>query len=170
MKCYLRRPHPARCTVLLALLTAIAAPLSHAAVSNCTVTATSVAFGTYTPLQATALTGTGTITTVCTVTSHSNTITVDLTAGTSGTFTARTMTTVLGTTTYTLTYNLYQNAADTIIWGNGTGGSQADTVTLTRHGGNDTITTATTIYGAVAPSQDPAPGTYTDTITVSVNF
>jgi len=43
-------------------------------------------------------------------------------------------------------------------------------VKLTRHGNNNTITTNVTVYGAVAPAQDPAPGSYTDGITVTVNF
>jgi len=139
-------------------------------VLDCTVSATSVAFGTYTPLQPGALIGTGTMTTICTVTSHRNTLTIDLSAGASGNFTTRTMTTTVGTTTYPLNYNLYLDAADTVIWGDGTGGSQADTVTITRHGNNNTITTNLTVYGAVAPAQDPTPGIYTDAITVTVNF
>jgi spore coat protein U-like protein len=104
------------------------------------------------------------------VNSHRNTITVDLSAGASGGFTTRTLTTTIGTTAYPVNYNLYLDAADTVIWGDGTGGSQADTVTLTRHGNNNTITTNLTVYGAVAPAQDPAPGIYTDSITVTVNF
>lgn len=155
---------------LLVLVTVFASRPAESAVLSCTVSATSVAFGTYTPLQPAALIGTGTLTTICTVNSHKNTITVDLSTGTSGTFTTRTMTTTAGTTTYPLNYNLYMDAADTQIWGDGTGGSLMDTVALTRKGNNNTITTAVTVYGAVAPMQDPAPGTYSDTITVTVNF
>jgi len=155
---------------LLALLTPLASLPAQAAVLDCTVSATSVAFGTYVPLQPGALIGTGTMTAICTVNSHRNTITVDLSAGASRSFTTRTMTTTVGTTTYPLNYNLYQDAANTLIWGDGTGGSQADAVTITRHGNNNTITTNLTVYGAVAPAQDPAPGIYTDSITVTVNF
>jgi spore coat protein U-like protein len=153
---------------LLGLL--LVAPAVHAAVSSCTVSATGPAFGTYGPMQAAALISTGTVTTVCVVTSHSNTITISLSPGHSGNFTARQMTTLVGGTTYTLGYNLYQDAADSIIWGDGTGGSQIETVTLKRHGNNDTITTGLTVYGAVPPGQDPMPGVYTDGITVTVNF
>ena len=156
--------------LLLPLLAPLAAPRAQAAVLNCTVSATSVAFGSYTPLQPSALIGTGTMTAICTVDSHKNTLTVDLSSGMSGSFITRTLTTTVGTTTYPLNYNLYQDAANTLIWGDGTGGSQADTVTITRHGNNNTITTNDTVYGAVAPAQDPAPGIYTDSITISVNF
>ena len=155
---------------LLALLTPLASRPAQGAVLNCTVSATSVAFGSYTPLQPSALIGTGTMTAICTVDSHKNTLTVDLSSGMSGSFITRTLTTTVGTTTYPLNYNLYQDAANTLIWGDGTGGSQADTVTITRHGNNNTITTNVTVYGAVAPAQDPAPGIYTDSITISVNF
>ena len=155
----------------LALLSLLfGSPAVHAQVSSCTVSATGPAFGTYTPMQGTALPSTGTVTTVCVVTSHSNTITISLSPGHSGNFIARQMTTVAGGTTYTLNYNLYQDAADSIVWGDGTGGSQIETVTLKRHGNNNTITTNLTVYGAVPPTQDPAPGAYTDVITVTVNF
>jgi spore coat protein U-like protein len=155
---------------LLVLITPIASRTVHAQVLNCTVTATSVIFGTYTPLQPTALSGTGTITTVCTVASEKNNITVALSPGASGGFTTRTMTTTVGTTASPLNYNLYQDAANNLIWGDGTGGSQPNTVKIMRHAGDPVITTNVTVYGAVAPSQDPAPGIYSDGINVTVNF
>lgn len=149
-----------------ALLTVLC-PLAHAAVTSCTVTATGVAFGNYTPLAPTALTGTGTITATCTVTTHTNTITIDLSTGLSNVYATRTL--VSGTNT--LNYNLFLDAAYSQIWGNGTGGSVIDTVTLTRHGGGTQQITATaTVYGAVAALQDPVPGSYADTITVTVNY
>ena len=160
----------ARRATLWAPLAALLCPAAYAAVTNCTVTAAGVAFGTYMPLAPTALLGTGTIVVVCQVNSHRNTITVALSPGTSGSFTTRTMTTTIGTTAYPLNYNLYMNAANTTIWGDGTGGSLLDNVTLTRTGGNNTITTNLTVYGAVAAAQDPAAGTYTDSITVTVNY
>jgi spore coat protein U-like protein len=156
--------------VLCALLTALASRHAQAAVLSCTVSATPVAFGTYTPVQPAPLPGTGTITTICTVDSHSNSITVDLSAGSSASFTTRTMTTSVGATTYPLNYNLYLDPADTQIWGDGTGGSLVNTVTLKRHGNNNTVSTDLTVYGTVAPAQDAAPGIYNDGIIVTVNF
>jgi spore coat protein U-like protein len=159
------RNHHAR-RVLLGAALATLCPLAHAAVTSCTVTTTGVAFGTYTPLTPTALTGTGTIAITCTVTSHKNTITIDLGTGLSNSYTLRTL--VSGTNT--LNYNLYLDPALTQIWGNGTGSSVIDTVTLTRKGGATQVSTTATVYGAVAASQDPAPGTYGDTILVTVNY
>jgi spore coat protein U domain-containing protein, fimbrial subunit CupE1/2/3/6 len=163
-------PAVMRSTVALAALAVLLAAAAQAAVTTCTVSTTAVAFGTYTPLQA-ALPATGAVNTVCTVTSHSNTISIALSQGHSANFATRQMTTLVGVTTYTLNYNLYQNASDTTIWGDGSSANYpAETVTLTRHGGNNTITTSTPVYGSVLAGQDPAPGTYGDTITVTVTF
>jgi spore coat protein U-like protein len=67
----------------------------------------------------------------------------------------------------TLSYNLYLDAAHSMIWGDGTGGSQTGTLTIN---GLGNVTANATIY-ALIPSQDPAPGAgYTDSITVTVNY
>ena len=141
----------------------MSAPLAHAAsITSCTATATSVAFGTYTPLQATVLASAGTITISCTGVTGRNTVTIDLSQGASGVYTTRT----LKAGTATLSYNLYQDAANTEIWGNGTGGSTQASATIRRRTPSATLT----VYGSVLARQDPAPGTYGDTITVSVNY
>jgi spore coat protein U-like protein len=149
-----------------ALLALAAAPLARAAVTSCTVTASGVAFGTYTPLTPSALPGTGTIGITCTVTTRSNAITVDLSAGVSNSFAIRHLT----SGSYTLNYNLYLDPAYTQIWGNGTGGSLADTVTLTRTHRATSVSTTLTVYGAAGALQDPAPGTYGDNIIVTINY
>lgn len=141
----------------------LSAPLAHAAsITSCTATATSVAFGTYTPLQATVLASTGTITISCTGVTGRNTVTIDLSQGSSGVYTTR----ALKAGTATLSYNLYQDAANTEIWGNGTGGSTEASATIRKAAPTATLT----VYGSVLAQQDPAPGTYGDTITVSVNY
>jgi spore coat protein U domain-containing protein, fimbrial subunit CupE1/2/3/6 len=155
----------------LAALAALLPTAALAAVLSCTVSTAAVAFGTYTPLQAAPLAGTGAVNTVCTVNSHTNTLTIALSTGNSASFATRQLKTTVGVTTYTLNYNLYQNPADTTIWGDGSSASYPTlNVTLTRHGNVNTITTSTPVYGAVGAAQDPAPGTYADTITVTVNF
>jgi spore coat protein U-like protein len=63
----------------------------------------------------------------------------------------------------TVSYNLYQDVARTQEWGTTVG-------TNTRTGtGNGWIQTLL-VYGRVAPQTTPAPGVYTDTITVTVTF
>jgi spore coat protein U-like protein len=144
-----------------ALLAAVCSP-ARGAITSCTVTATGVAFGIYTPLSPVALNANGTIDIACTGITGRNTITIDLSPGASGSYATRTL--VAGA--LTLSYNLYLDPAETQIWGNGTGGSLEGTATIRRRAPNATLT----VYGAVAALQDPAPGTYNDTITVTVNY
>ncbi len=165
MRNLVRRLSGARCLracLALAALSGLASPLAHGQVFECSASATSVAFGTYTPLTPTPLVSTATVTVQCFVFGQTS-VTVYLSTGASGTYTTRTLT----SGTYTLKYNLYLNAADTQIWGNGSGVSQIATLTL--NPGFPTTANAT-VYGAIAALQDPAPGTYTDTITVTVNY
>lgn len=65
----------------------------------------------------------------------------------------------------TVAYNLYADAAETEILGDGTGAST--TIPLTTTGGTETFT----IYGATDPDQLLVPpGTYTSTVTATVTF
>lgn len=141
----------------------VAAPAAHAAnITSCTVTATDNVFGTYTPLQAAALTSTATISISCTGITGRNTVTIDLSTGASGSYATRT----LSAGTAKLNYNLYQDAANTEIWGNGTGGSTEASATIRKAIPDATLT----VYGSVAALQDPLPGSYGDTINVTVNY
>jgi|HubBroStandDraft_5_1064220.scaffolds.fasta_scaffold42456_3 spore coat protein U-like protein len=150
-------------TSLCGAVLLMSAPLAHSAsITSCTATATNVAFGTYTPLQAGVLASTGTITISCTGVTGRNTVTIDLSQGASGLYTTRNL--KAGATT--LNYNLYQDAANTEIWGNGTGGSTEASATIRKAA----PTAVLTVYGSVLARQDPSPGTYGDTITVSVNY
>jgi len=148
--------------VALALAGACVCPAAYAAIASCTVTASGVVFGVYTPLQAGSLDSNGTINIACTGVSGRNTITIDLSTGVSNNYLTRTL--VAGA--FTLNYDLYLDAAYTQVWGNGTGGSAQATARIRRRTPNATLT----VYGAVAARQDPAPGSYTDNITVSVNY
>jgi spore coat protein U-like protein len=141
----------------------LGAPHAHAAgITSCTATATNIAFGTYTPLQTTVLASTGTVTISCTGVTGRNTVTIDLSPGASGSYTTRSLT----AGSAQLSYNLYQDAANTEIWGNGSGGSSEASATIRK-----AVPTATlTVYGTVTAKQDPAPGAYGDTITVTVNY
>ncbi len=143
-----------------AALAVLGAPAAYAAVS-CSVTATGVAFGIYTPLQAGALAANGTIAVSCTGVLY-DVATVSLSTGLSGTYTNRT----LKSGAAALDYNLYTSANGSQIWGNGTGGTGTGQAVLWFFAPTANLT----VYGAVNASQDPAPGTYLDTITVSVAY
>lgn len=157
-----------RCRFWVAALVAliacgfVATPARAAITGTCTASATGVSFGTYNLLSATPLTSTGTVTVNCsgaTKITGNNSVTVELSTGQSGTFTARSLGANFG-------YNLYQDSAHTEIWGDGTGGSTIYTGSITN--GQDEFTA--TVYGEIPAQQNPAPGSYTDTITVTVNY
>lgn len=155
------RAHRARGYITLAALAAFFCPAAHALALSCSVTATAVAFGTYTPL--TSAPSTGTITITCLSVVGPSPATITLSAGASNSFAPRKM----ASGGNTLSYNLYQDSARSVIWGDGTGGSMAETLNLTQ--GVLGATTTATVYGLI-PSQDPAPGVYADTIMVTVAY
>ncbi len=157
-------PGAAACALLLS------AKAQAVFLGTCSVTATPVAFGIYTPL--TTLNATGTVSVSCSgVALFTVPVAIALNAGTTsgGTFAAR----LMAAGANTLSYNLYTASNDMNIWGNGTGGSVVvnTTVSIPLVGAGQTNVT---VYGRI-PSQDPAPNvpafpTYTDTITVTVSY
>jgi spore coat protein U-like protein len=69
-----------------------------------------------------------------------------------------------------LNYNLYFDAAFTQIRGDGTGGSQTGGASLTVSSASRTATATSTLYGRIPASQNAVPGTYLDTITVTITY
>ena len=128
----------------------------------CTISVTSVTFGTYDTINPANDDGTGTLTAVCHPSVQSPVVTIA--AGSSGAILARTM--LNGATT--LDYNLYTDIGRTTIWGDGTTGAS---VTLT--GG--TVVAGQrifnrTIYGRIPALQPVGAGLYTDTMVVTLTF
>ncbi len=80
--------------------------------------------------------------------------------GTGATVSNRLMTGPAGAT---VAYNLYRNTARTLEWGTTVG---TNTLAGTGNGAVQTIP----VFGRVAPQTTPAPGVYTDTITITVTF
>ncbi len=140
-------------------------PPALALLETCSVSATPVVFGSYNPASAAALPGSGTITLTCSaILSLLDSWTISLSTGTSGSYASRQMT----SGAKSLLYNLYTAASYTVVWGNGSAG----TGTIT---GSETLSIGTsifnyTVYGQVAALQDRPPGTYTDAITVTVDY
>ncbi len=133
--------------------------------STCSATAAAVAFPNYTPGGG-AVTANGTISVKCTNTTP---YTVALNAGSStgDAFTQRLMTLAAGTAT--LQYNLYTTAGFATVFGDGTG------TTAKAAGTGAGLATAvnTTVYGQLLDStanQAAAPGSYSDTITVTISY
>ncbi|HEU4623070.1 MAG TPA: spore coat U domain-containing protein [Burkholderiaceae bacterium] len=66
----------------------------------------------------------------------------------------------------TLAYNLYLDAANTRVWGDGTGGTEYLSQSIVISLGTQTFT----VYGFIPAGQSPPPGTYTATITATLTF
>ncbi len=122
----------------------------------CSISATALAFGTYSGSQ---VNSTSTITATCTNTTPYN---VGLNAGTASgaTVTTRKMT---GPNSALLKYSLYSNSGRTTNWGNTVG---TDTVAGTGSGGAQTLT----VYGQLPAGQVVTPGSYADTITATLTY
>jgi len=135
--------------VLLSIVLMATFASCHAA---CTASGTTLAFGSYTGVQ---ITPTSVVTTNCTVTP--STVALNAGTGSGATTTTRVM---AGPSGAKLNYQIFQNSTHTTNWGNTSG---TDTVSITGTGAK-----TTTAYGLMAAGQAPTPGSYTDTITISV--
>ncbi len=124
--------------------------------ATCVISATALAFGTYTGIAAT---GTSTVSVTCTNTTAYN-LALNAGLGSGSTVTTRKMT---GPSSATLNYALYSDSARSVNWGITSG---TDTVSGT---GNGSVQ-ALTVYGALPAGQYVAPGSYSDTITATVIY
>jgi spore coat protein U-like protein len=128
------------------------------------VSATSLAFGAYSPQAAVAQQSTVTVTAACAgglvAGGTLPPFTVAMSTG-SGSFAQRKMTSA----TYSLKYQIYTSASLATVWGDGTGS------TSTVPGGNGGVASQTlTGYGVISTSQYVTPGSYTDNITVTLTY
>ena len=124
----------------------------------CEVTASDLAFGTYTAQAGTPLQGTTLLRATCT---PGTTYNVGLDAGTSPGATINQRKMASGANS--LNYQLYSDSARNTIWGNTTG---TDTVTGTGTG----LAVDHTVFGAVPAAQVVPAGDYQDTITVRIYY
>jgi spore coat protein U-like protein len=156
--------------VLTALLGAFAGAGARAATTvSCTVTAGSIAFGIYNPLATASNASSGSLRIDCSgkgTGSAQVTANLTLSAGLSGSFATRKMFSGANT----LNYNIFWSTAYNQIMGDGTGGSfggSAGPFTVPAGGTNSATGT---MYGLIPASQDVAPGSYLDTIVVTVTY
>jgi spore coat protein U-like protein len=130
---------------------------------NCTTAATALGFGNYTPGNG-AVTANSTVTVNCTK-ATGYTIALNPGSTTGDAFAQRLMTSGAGT----LQYNLYTTAALTTVFGDGTAATGTDAGTGTGMANAFTYT----VYGQLpdnATNQASTPGSYSDTITVTVTY
>jgi spore coat protein U-like protein len=137
--------------------------------ASCAVSATGLNFGVYDPLSAAPLVASGQVTVTCGLAGGMAvrvSLTTSYSMGSSGSYALRTM----RSGTNPLNYNLFFDAAFTQICGNGTGGSSQGQAAFTLNPRTPTRSTTSVIYGRIPAGQDVLPGTYTDTIVVTVTY
>jgi spore coat protein U-like protein len=140
------------CLVALMLL----APAAGHAV--CSVSASGVAYGVYNPLSGAPTNATGTVTVNCSQFFGAYTVAINGSASRSN----RWMRSGSGS----LAYQLYVDAAHTTVWGDGAGGSVAVNSGTCFTNCSNTYT----VHGRMPARQAVGPGTYGDTIVVTVTF
>ncbi len=132
---------------------------------NCTISAANLGFGNYDPLVANLaapLNATSTVTVACV---KGTTATIGLNAGLNSAqavATTRAMSSG-GLTPSFLSYEIYKDVNRTLVWGN----AGLTTVSYTAASNANSIITD---YGQVPAAQTPPTGSYTDTITATINF
>lgn len=136
----------------LTLLLCLCSPAALA----CTVSATGLSFGAINPLSDSSTTAVGTITVTC---SSSTSFTASLSPG-SGSYSQRAM--LAGSNN--LDYQIYLDSARTMPWGDGSGS------TSTWSGTASTSAASHSVYGLVPAQNKAFPGSYSDTITVTVKY
>jgi spore coat protein U-like protein len=134
-----------------------------AAQAACNVTMPNLSFGTYDPLSAAPATTSGNATVTC---NEVPAPTVQMQLGpssVSGGFIPRRMRNAASGDT--LSYNFYADAGATQVWGDGTGG------TVTRSQRVRFFQPwSVTFYGRIPVNQNVTPGSYTDTLMITIVF
>jgi spore coat protein U-like protein len=126
---------------------------------QCTVSTTSVSFGSYNVFATAPTDSTGSVSYHCT---GNASVWIALSRGQSSSFGDRTLTDGADE----LQYNLFRDAARASVWGDGSSGTQVAFDSAAPKNTNVTLT----IYGRIPAEQDVRAGTYTDTVSVIINF
>ena len=156
-----------RFLVLIAALTwasAAQANCSSAGACMCSVSLTSIAFGSYNPYSPSPTDTVGTMSISCSSPDPANsTMSIALGPGGSGNINAR----MMQSGVHPLYYNLYSNVARTVVWGDDSGGgsSVAANFPATSRG-----SIKLSIYGRIPAEQNAWVGVYHDTVTVTVSY
>jgi spore coat protein U-like protein len=136
------------------------ADTAHAAPPTCTINVTPVSFGGYDVFSLASVLSLGTITYHCTA---STPIRIAIDRGMAASFGHRAMTAAGSDRLY---YSLYLDAAGTVAWGDGSGGTQVYYDPAPPPGAN----VAVPIYARLPAGQDVAPGRYIDSLVVRMNY
>jgi len=130
----------------------------------CSISLTAIAFGSYNPQSASPSDTVGTISISCNSPDPArSSFNIAMSAGSSGNINQRSM--LSGQ--HPLYYNLYTNAARTIIWGDDSGGGESVTSNFPA---TSRSTVKFNIYGRIPALQNAWVGTYHDSVTVTVAY
>ena len=145
-----------------ALVLAIVMLSSRAHAESCAITSvTGVAFGAYDVFAASPVVAAGSVTYVCTGVQATDRISIEIALAPDGTA-ARAMLSA----GHALLYQLYLDAARTIVWGTGAAGTSVYGPAAPPNG----AATAVPIYGRIPARQDVAAGAYADSIVVTLQL
>ena len=148
----------------LALSVLLLAP-PEAAAATCSVTAVALAFGNYNTFKATPTDTAGNVAVTCMGKAGERVVySIALSAG-GGAFPVRRM---IGASSFQLTYNIYTNAARTLVWGDGSSGTLQVNDAYTLAG--PATTRNYPVYGRIFASQKAIVGSYTDAIVATLAF
>ena len=142
------------------LLAALAPAPASAAVSSCSLSSSGIVFSSYNTQTRAAVDGTGTITVTCTGDGANNSLSLNLSGGNNGSCGPRRMTSGANN----LAYDVFQNAGRTTYFCDG--GARLDINFDFTAGATQTRTY--TMYGRVTSAQNPAFGTYADSLSVTL--
>lgn len=149
---------PGTSAVRRSLAAAIVLMAAHDARAQCVITAVPVNFGVYQPFSAIPADSNGTVTIHCHFFGpYSIAIGPPATGNPNGRHMSRSGS--------QLSYRLYTDAARRTVWGDGTGGSAIVSGFCAGSCNNDH-----SIYGRIPARRSVVPGTYTDTVTITVIF
>ena len=152
----------ARWLAITAGLVVTAAQPVVATAGSCTVNSVlPVAFGAYDFFDSSPVVSTGAISFECSDLAPSDTVRIDLDGGAARSFASRTL--LRGG--FALVYNLYLDAAHSLVWGVGTGGSTFYGPVQPGNGINTVI-----LYGKIPAGQNVRAGGYGDTVTITVHY
>jgi spore coat protein U-like protein len=164
----LSRQRLARSARSIAIVGLVLAPASAQAAVDCTVEATPLSFGAFSPLDGDAHDSDAWITVACysDTGSESTSYEIALDAGSAGSFASRAM----NSGGNALAYNLYRDAGRTMVWGSGSS-AQSVTDNLALDSANVTYSKDYPVYGRVLAGQSQAHiGTYTDNVTITISY
>ena len=148
---------------IIPVMLLLCVPLSSEAA--CTLTISNFSFGVYSPTHPAPLDATGSVAVNCDgIAGQVIGYTVAINTGSSGSFVSRKMIYA----PYALNYNLYLNAARTTVWGDGNVGTGIVADSYASIAG--TNVRSYSVYGRIPSGQALPPGSYNDSLVVTLGY